>query len=136
MCYRPLHISRYVNGKYAYDVPCGHCPQCRNQRVNDIIFRVWYEYLQIKDSFIMHTNKVESRAIFCTLTYDEKHLPRVLVNDFFQPVFDDNMELLNTPKSPRLVSSWNKSHVQSFLKSMNDDLIYHLGVNIHTKHEI
>lgn len=131
MCYRPLHISRYSNGRYAYDVPCGHCKECRERRVNELTFRVWYEFNYLNNEYNKeHPGTQNSRAIFCTLTYNQKHLPSVTVNRFFSPVFDDTGELLNSPHKPFTLSCWDKNSIQSFFKSMNDNLIYHIGTDI------
>ena len=46
---------------YIY-VPCGHCPECVRSRQNDIIQRTNLESL-------------ESHLYFCTLTYNNEHLP-------------------------------------------------------------
>lgn len=130
MCYRPLHISRYSNGKFAYDVPCGHCAQCRQNRVDEITFRIWYEFSTLNNEYQLKTGKTESRGIFSTLTFNDTHLPRCLVNEFYSPVFDDDGYLCNFPKSPKLVSCWDKASVQSFLKGMNDNLLYYIGSDI------
>lgn len=127
MCFRPLHISRYSNGKYAYDVPCGHCLQCRQNRVDEITFRIWYEFSTLNNEYRLKTGKEESRGIFSTLTFNDSHLPRCIVNDFYSPVFDEDGYLCNLPKRPQCVSCWDKSSVQSFLKGMNDNLLYYIG---------
>lgn len=56
-----------VTSEYIY-VPCGHCPECVRSRQNDIIQRTNLESL-------------ESHLYFCTLTYNDEHLP-ILDNPF------------------------------------------------------
>lgn len=128
MCFSPIHISRYSNGFYAYDVPCGHCPQCRQTRINDITFRIWYEFNKINHDYFLSTGIKESRAIFGTLTYNDVNLPSVLCNKIFDPVFDDSGFLLNPPSLPFCVSCFDKKSVQSFFKSLNDNFKYKIGL--------
>ena len=47
-------------------IPCGHCPECVAMRQNQLVQRVENE---AKYSYLY----------FCTLTYDNKHLPRYTV---------------------------------------------------------
>ena len=130
MCYSPMHISRYSNGKYAYDVPCGHCEQCRETRVNDITFRIWYEFSTLNNEYERITGKKSSRGLFCTLTFNDVNLPRCFVNEYFQPVFSPLGELLNSPKRAKYITCWNKAFMQRFFKTMNDKLIYYIGTKV------
>lgn len=50
---------------YIY-VPCGHCPECIAARQNNIVQRV-------------ETESDSHHLFFCTLTYDNKHLPKIQV---------------------------------------------------------
>lgn len=132
MCYRPLHISNVVNGHHGYDVPCGKCAACRQSRVDDITFRVWYEFSTItreyeKSEYYKINN---SRGIFATLTYNDRYLPTTTVCPLFEPVFDDSGELLNVPPKPRVISCFDKTQTRAFLKSLNEKCIYHIGTDI------
>lgn len=49
-------------------VPCGHCPQCVARKQNDIAQRVSME-------------AENNHVIFFTLTYDNKHLPKITIGE-------------------------------------------------------
>ena len=61
-CYSPVRISK--NGRVFY-VPCGKCNGCLLQKANSMSFRLGDE---IENS---------SHSIFCTLTYDNIHVPKL-----------------------------------------------------------
>lgn len=129
MCYHPISIRPSGNDNYVdndgfihryhhgfrIDVPCGHCEQC----------------LQVKrDSYVVRTESEFSRskfACFLTLTYDNRHLPKY--KQISSPVWSPDGDLLARPKVYNR-SVWDKSHVQSFLKQLNERIIYYVGSSV------
>lgn len=84
----PGHVSRWFptgSSRLSYlydctrqtiDIPCGHCPECIAKRQMYFIQRCEMESLR-------------NHIFFCTLTYDDKHLPRYpLGNNEFVPYAD------------------------------------------------
>ena len=80
MCYMPITTKlnkRFINAatlkgaplKGLFEVPCGHCEQCKTQKVNDWSFRLLEE---AKECF-----RLGGFSIFDTLTYDNLHVPTV-----------------------------------------------------------
>lgn len=80
MCYSPITTKinkRYINAatlknaplKGLFDVPCGHCEQCKTQKVNEWSFRLLEE---AKETF-----RQGGFILFDTLTYDNLHVPTV-----------------------------------------------------------
>lgn len=73
MCLQPLHIknnsSYHVEGiSYTgYDVPCGHCLECQQEKRNEWQTRISFELASL---YACH-----GRAVFLTFTYDNEHLP-------------------------------------------------------------
>lgn len=65
VCEHPLRLK--INGHYQY-VPCGKCNTCTNRKASQWIQRV-------EDEFKCH-----KYAYFVTLTYDEKNVPRLYLN--------------------------------------------------------
>lgn len=126
------------NGRGYIRVPCGHCDSCLQVKKDSMYLRCRNEY-----------NYCGKRALFLTLTYDNANLPTY---PYFQPpVFDfeertdrvsvwgDNSSrppfyyrsfvdthLVATPVQGN-VSVWDKTHVQKYLKSLNEKLLYFLG---------
>lgn len=78
MCKRPIKIRNV-----AYDptdelsaefveIPCGHCDECADSRVSEILFRCdWQTSLLGEDGF----------CVFSTLTFNDAHLPVVEYSD-------------------------------------------------------
>lgn len=64
-----FHAARLFDttSDYIY-VPCGHCPECVRAKQNDIIQR-------------SNLESIDSHLYFCTLTYNNEHLP-VMDNPF------------------------------------------------------
>lgn len=58
MCFKPVQL------KDGNTVPCGHCLECLSQRRNE-----WSIRLQL------HAQSYDRMPLFCTLTYDDVHLP-------------------------------------------------------------
>lgn len=80
MCYAPITTrlnKRFINAatlkgaplKGLFEVPCGHCEQCKTQKVNDWSFRLLEEAKE--------TYRQGGFILFDTLTYDDKHVPTV-----------------------------------------------------------
>lgn len=80
MCYSPITTKlnkRFINAatlkgaplKGLFEVPCGHCEQCKTQKVNEWSFRLLEE---AKETF-----RQGGFTIFDTLTYDDLHVPNV-----------------------------------------------------------
>lgn len=138
MCLNPIHIHRKetaltriskvsdihtapsYDNVVAYDVPCGKCEECLQQKRDEIFVRVWHEY-----------NKCNQSGIFVTLTYNDSHIP--LMEECLQtpiwlhdPVNPYAPELVQEPIY-NMVTVWHKPHVQKFLKQLNEKLIYHVG---------
>lgn len=65
ICEHPLRLK--INGRFQY-VPCGKCNTCTNRKAS-----VWIQRLE--DEFKCH-----KYAYFVTLTYDEKNVPRLYLN--------------------------------------------------------
>lgn len=75
MCLSPIHIpnksSYIVDGiSYSgYDVPCGHCLECQQQKRNEWQTRIAFELSSLYAR--------GGRAVFLTFTYNDAHLPSV-----------------------------------------------------------
>lgn len=75
MCYHPITIpnkSRHLDlnsSAVQYTVPCGHCAQCRSDKIHNYQLRAYYEYQE--------TLKHHGFVYFETLTYDEDHHPYI-----------------------------------------------------------
>lgn len=138
-CLNPIHISApshtFANWAnipvdkdsffHAYDVPCGKCEWCLQQKKSSYYLRCLHEY-----------NRCNLQALFVTLTYDDKHLPtteNLISNPVFIPcepdLFNSDAEFLLAPVF-KSTSHWYKPHVQDFLKKLNEKLIYFIGTNI------
>lgn len=112
MCVSPYHRSfKSRKGKISIDCPCGHCPECLEQKKKDILFRAQYEDASSVFKF------------FLTLTYDATSLPVVVVRE---PVFDDNGELVS---EPFYMSVWSKSDIQKFHKRLRIALARKFGIS-------
>lgn len=52
MCYSPVHIRNkslkfdIEKDRVFFDVPCGHCGQCKKRKAEDATARIYYEYLR------------------------------------------------------------------------------------------
>lgn len=75
MCTKPITIfnrSEYLNSTspLKFVVPCGHCPECRKARRMEFQLLNTAEFEDVK--------KHGGYSLFETLTFDDKHLPRIL----------------------------------------------------------
>lgn len=70
MCISPIEIiERYGSFIHKRVVPCGRCVECIKKKQNEFVVRTYIEVLQ--------------RGSFCffTLTYNDEHLPNVVIDD-------------------------------------------------------
>lgn len=131
MCYQQIHIALggsspnrltddgeilHEHNGFGIDVPCGHCEQCMSAKRDSYLIRCLSE------------NERSFSRCFCTLTYDNAHLPYVYQHTL--PVFSDDGELLSPPKRYKR-SVWDKLHIQKFLKALNERIIYYVGTEIY-----
>lgn len=68
---------------YKIIVPCGHCLTCRQRRARNWHFRLYHEACACSlHTFTDHKGKhVDApRILFCTFTFNDKHLPHVPKN--------------------------------------------------------
>lgn len=99
MCLSPVHLRAKRGSKnVSYDVPCGHCQECLEQKKKSILFRAQYE------------RKTALHVFFLTLTYDETALPLVSLSN------------------GALLSVWSKQDVQKFHKLLRIKLSREYGV--------
>lgn len=82
MCYFPLRIinpkkNPTYRDKLYLTVPCGHCKQCRDRKVNDYAVRAYFEGL--------HTKSLGGVNLICTFTYSSFTIPR---DEHGEPTFD------------------------------------------------
>lgn len=127
MCYNPIHLTNKGNAvpnrlssygeitseiQYAYDVPCGKCEACKNGKIDSYVVRS-----------IAELGRCNNRAVFVTLTYSDKNLPtyKKIIPPSALPYGD------YVPGQTLNISVWNKSHVQKFLKKLNERILYHIG---------
>lgn len=106
-CFHPHYI--YKDGYGIMSVPCGKCDGCLLHRQNSWSMRV--------------ATEIENNpyTIFFTLTYNNKYLPKLLVND----VYDDNGNIIN-----RFAYSNHSDNVRSnsvFDEQRQDDIVLHLN---------
>lgn len=128
MCTSPIHLSNkgnLVNNRlssdgvisqeitYAYDVPCGHCESCKQQKRDSYLLRCMSEF-----------SRCQHKGVFLTLTYSNKFLPKLRFKS--TPIFDDDGYCVRESKTYTR-SVWNKTHVQKFLKTINEKLYYLIG---------
>lgn len=62
-------ISMFGGQRYAIQIPCGQCAECREMRKTDIYFRTYYECLD--------TKRKGGYVLFDTLTYSNQYLPHI-----------------------------------------------------------
>lgn len=99
MCVKPLYIKSnkldYNQGidRTGYNVPCGHCFECRLSYRSDYEFRLICHYL----------SNSNQQCFFYTLTYN-----------------DDNLPLLNF--FGKEIACFDKPQVQKFIKRLRKDL--------------
>lgn len=73
MCLSPIRIHNpqtykvFWNSASTFEVPCGHCEECRNANVTEWQTRISFE--------IQHTYAKHGCCIFLTFTYNDEHLP-------------------------------------------------------------
>lgn len=86
MCISPISIKNNsvykvgFNQPTCYDVPCGHCLECRSLAMSEWQSRLSYEIKDLYDR--------KGVAVFLTFTYNNEHLPTIDLGDIVQPCFD------------------------------------------------
>lgn len=119
MCLTPIRLR--TNAKYFtldgykklyMDVPCGHCAECQMQRKNEWYLRNYFEAISTWNN--------GGYILFDTLTYDDKHLPRLYDSDFIKKNMIVNAwDYLNDPHN---FSCFRYKDVQDFLKRLRINL--------------
>lgn len=104
MCTRPLRLQNkgykpifYYSNRFNI-VPCGHCKECLQGRVNEVLFRADVEFADVKDS--------GGFAVFATLTYAPQHLPILTYR--------------NSHGNLKTISTWNQRHITLLFKSLRN----------------
>lgn len=80
--------------------PCGHCSECKEQRILSWQVRGFHEYI--------HTQKNNGYVYFLTLTYCDEFLPI--------------MEYTDSDLNLHSISTWNTKHVKNCLKRFRRQL--------------
>lgn len=139
-------LYRSPSTQFLHEVPCGHCEACLQSKRDSYLLRSLVEY-----------SRCSERALFCTLTYEDKYLPLYQwqdipvfsdavytdSNDYCRPIgFEDesgnvlfsvgdivvnDAQLLNEYELHNISSVWNKLHIQKFFKSLRERLHYEYG---------
>ena len=109
MCRKPLIVKNpildydSVKDRAYLDVPCGKCEQCKDRKRNDTYIRLYYEFL--------HNQQVNhGKTYYLTLTYNDKCIPRLLLNDGSE------------------IYAFSKPHIQKYLKRVRIRCARELGV--------
>lgn len=117
-CYRPLSIpnpklvKNNVFDKSVIEVPCGHCPSCKESKRLSWFVRLFYEWQFCKDN--------NGFVLYETLTYNNAHLPHIY--DFF-----------NGSEIEKHIPCFSTRDVQLFLKKVRKRLSY-FGYNVEFKY--
>lgn len=117
MCYRPIHIHKASNGFVAFDVPCGNCDECREQKRTDMFVRAWQEYASCG-----------GRICFTTLTFNNENLPYLLTCPEM-PIYDGFMNEVDSWPAD-YTTCWNRDLYKKFIKAVKEKLQYYYGTNI------
>ena len=81
MCKSPIKVrspklaaGTFIQGvdKEFLCVPCGHCEECQEKKRNDLLFRMYYEYLSTETCKKLYGYGF---SLFQTLTYNEVNVP-------------------------------------------------------------
>ena len=86
MCTSPISIKNNsvykvgFNQPTRYEVPCGHCLECRSLAMVEWQSRLSYEIKDLYDR--------KGVAVFLTFTYNNEHLPTIDLGDIVQACFD------------------------------------------------
>lgn len=73
--YNPKIALHANNDKIVLDVPCGHCDECTTNKIMGYQIRAYYEYKS--------TIEKGGCAYYYTLTYNNKHLPKIQFDSRF-----------------------------------------------------
>lgn len=122
MCVSPIHIqnkSPYYNDCLSYsdfDVPCGHCAECNNQRLYEWQTRLSFE--------LSYWKSIGGNAVFLTFTYNNTNLP-TLCFDIIEPETDCGFRNFSQPF--KLVPCFDANHILGMLDQINARLQYDYG---------
>lgn len=129
-------VTLLPNGrKYIY-VPCGKCKQCLQAKRDALYLRVRNEYIANGKRGIFHTLTYEPSkrptalySIPCDISYIDNEVKKRVYSDKEYPVYfeDERDTLILDEGYNTFVSCWDKKHVQTYLKSLNDKVLYDLG---------
>lgn len=109
MCFNTIRI---INKKYDpsditspkhFDLPCRKCPECIDIISSEYAFRAQMETKRCLD--------MGGLVYFNTFTYKDKFLPKAFLND------------------GTFISTWNKKHIQLFIKRLRKFFSYYYDVN-------
>lgn len=130
VCEHPLRIK--TDGRFQY-VPCGKCPTCLNRRSSRIVERLEQE------------SQCHAYVLFFTLSYDERHCPKMYYDYEFNRLFDpdrenyvDLSEIKDFKPSSRLYLARRKEipyadfeDIKKFFKRLR----YYIGCVLHATRE-
>ena len=91
MCCNPIYLSNY----HMY-VPCGKCYECQNVKRAEWAFRAKEE---LRD---------RPNAYFVTLTYNDKNLPSLVIDD------DHEINVVWKPHTSEFIKSWQKYLAENY----------------------
>lgn len=77
------------------DIPCGHCDECRDTRISEVLFRADWQTQLLGDKGFM---------VFVTLTFNNEHLPIVTWSTLDGEV--------------KTCSTWNNKRVRNWVNSL------------------
>lgn len=134
MCLNPIKIrNRKIDKNILSDkeylyVPCGKCIECRRAYQRSYEIRAYYEWKQTLDS--------GGSTYFYTLTYDNKHLPKVVVQRSLpacecptpvRPLVSHAVKYVPNWKS---VPCFDKTQVQLFLRRLDARIVRNYGCRL------
>lgn len=122
MCLCPVKIPnnrKFVRGAldspYQF-VPCGHCEECKQQKINDWFVRLNYEFIRCK--------KIGGATYFLTLTFANDMVPRITDKDF-----EELFELFDVEHDHFEGMVFDKSALSQFLQDYRDIIREKYGVS-------
>lgn len=120
MCYHPKTIKNPIllgssfHDKPFLTVPCGHCSECRQEKRDSWMIRLYYEFLRIQHQKSTMPN---SFVLYLTLTYNRKSLPVLEYDNAIIPCF-------------------SKKHIQNYVRNIRKSFKRHYGHAINFKYFI
>lgn len=122
MCLTPVKIPnprKFIRPELdpAYQlVPCGHCEECKEMKVNDWFVRLNYELIRCR--------KLGGCGYFLTLTFSDDMVPRVCDKDF-----EELFELFSVSYEPFSGMCFDKAALSQFLQDFRDIIREKYGVS-------